>query len=162
MWKTIYLEPEYEVSDLGEVRNKTTKVVKKLRFDRGGYLRVTLYPSGKTYSIHRLVALTFIEKPDELNVVNHIDGVKTNNTVDNLEWCDNKHNVHHAYKMGLNAYRDIVGEKNPSSKLTWKEVREIRELIKQGVPQTELAIKFNVQYACINRIHLNITWKEST
>ena len=101
-------------------------------------------------------------KPDEYNVVNHIDGVKTNNTVSNLEWCDNKHNVHHAYKIGLNVHRDIVGEKNPSSKLTWKEVREIRELIKQGVPQTEIAKIFNVKYACINRIHLNITWKEST
>lgn len=109
-----------------------------------------------------MVALAFITRPDECNVVNHIDGVKINNAVDNLEWCDNKHNVHHAYKMGLNTYRDIVGEKNPTSKLTWKDVREIRELIRQGVPQTELAKRFNVQYACINRIHLNVTWKEST
>ena len=68
MWKTIDLEPNYEISDLGEVRNKFTKKVKSLRVDRGGYSRVTLYPSGKTYHIHRLVALAFLKNENNLIV----------------------------------------------------------------------------------------------
>ena len=159
MWKTIDFEPNYEVSDLGEVRNKKTKAVKGLRFDRGGYLRVTLYPSGKTYLIHRLVARTFLEQPDGCNVVNHKDGVKSNNKLENLEWCDNKHNVNHAYANGLNHYRDIVGEKNPSAKLTRDKVSEIRKLAEGGVNWNKLAKQYGVQYNCIKRIVLNITWK---
>ena len=61
MWKTIEFEPNYEVSIFGEVRSKITNHVKSLRLNKGGYSRVTLYPSGKTYSIHRLVALTFLK-----------------------------------------------------------------------------------------------------
>lgn len=159
MWKTIDFEPNYEVSSLGEVRNKVTKAVKGLRYDRGGYLRVTLYPSGKTYSVHRLVARTFLEKPEGCNLVNHKDGVKTNNCVENLEWCDHKHNVNHAYENGLNHYRKIDGEDNPSAKLTRQKVAEIRSLAKDGKTWHELAKQYGVQYNCIKRIVLNITWK---
>lgn len=159
MWKTIDFEPNYEVSDLGEVRSKKTKTLKGLRFDRGGYLRVTLYPSGKTYLIHRLVAKTFLNQQEGFNVVNHKDGVKTNNCVDNLEWCNHKHNVNHAYANGLNQYREISGESNPSAKLTRRKVDEIRNLAKDGVSWNDLAKKYDVQYNCIKRIILNITWK---
>lgn len=159
MWKTIDFEPNYEVSTLGEVRNSKTKLVKRLRSSRCGYLRVTLYPSGKTYNIHRLVALTHLIKPDGLDVVNHKDGVKTNNRVENLEWCDNKHNVRHAYQNGLNQYRDIDGEKNPTAKLTRDIVDEIRQRASYGEKWGYLAKDYNVQYNCIKRIVLNITWK---
>lgn len=159
MWKSICFEPNYEVSDLGEVRSKSTKKVKSLRFDRGGYLRVTLYPSGKTYPVHRLVAKTFLEQPENCNVVNHIDGVKTNNCVNNLEWCDHQHNLEHAYLLGLNKFRDIAGEKNPSVKLTQDKVTKIREQAKLGESWGSLAKQYGVQYNCIKRIVLNITWK---
>lgn len=158
MWKTIDFEPNYEVSCEGEVRNKKTKKVKNLRFDRGGYLRVTLYPSGKTYSIHRVVARVFLPRPAGLNVVNHIDGNKTNNNVENLEWCDHAHNVNHAFKLGLNTHRDISGEKNPSAKLTRSKVEEIRVLADSGVAWSRIAKMYGVQYNCIKRIVLNITW----
>lgn len=159
MWKTIDFEPNYEVSSFGEVRNKFTKVVKKLRYDRGGYLRVTLYPSGKTYLIHRLVARVFIENPKQLPAVNHKDGVKTNNSLDNLEWCTNRDNLLHAYNLGLNKHQDISGEKNPSAKLTRKEVEHIRVLKETGLSITELAVMFGVKPTCISRIVKYITWK---
>lgn len=158
MWKTIQFEPNYEVSILGEVRNKTSGKVKSLRLCRGGYFRVTLYPSGKTYNVHRLVALTFIDK-GIYNVVNHKNGVKTDNSLSNLEWCDNKHNVNHAYKLGLNSYKDIVGEKNPSVKLNWSKVKTIRDLAEKGKKWSDIAKMYGVQYNCIKRIVLNITWK---
>ena len=159
MWKTIDLEPNYEISDLGEVRNKFTKKVKSLRVDRGGYSRVTLYPSGKTYHIHRLVALVFLKNENNLPVVNHINGVKTDNNVNNLEWCSYKHNVNHAYEKGLNKHRNIHGENNPSVKLNWKSVNEIRDLARDGVAWKEIAKMYNVKYNCVKRIVLNITWK---
>ena len=107
MWKTIQFEPNYEVSDLGEIRNKLTLQVKSLRLNKQGYSRVTLYPSGKTYTVHRLVALTFLsEKFEEGLVVNHKDGVKTNNNVDNLEWATNTENMRHAFENGVFKERD--------------------------------------------------------
>lgn len=63
IWKIIPHEQGYEVSSLGRIRNRITLKIKSLRFDRYGYKRVTLYPSGKTYTIHRLVMLTF--EPDK-------------------------------------------------------------------------------------------------
>lgn len=93
-WKTIPFEDLYEVSTTGLVRNIKTGRIKSQRLDRYGYNRVTLYPSSKTYTIHRLVMLTF--KPDEKNEnINHIDGDKTNNNIDNLEWCTVSHNSKH-------------------------------------------------------------------
>lgn len=158
MWKTIDVEPNYEVSDLGEVRNKSTKQIKSLRLDRNGYLRVTLYPSGKTYSIHRLVATAFLFK-NEGDVVNHKNGVKTDNHVDNLEWCTHQENVNHAYETGLNTFRDISGENNPSVKLNRGMVSEIRTQAELGVNWNTLAKMYNVRYNCIKRVVLRITWK---
>lgn len=98
----------YQVSDFGDVRSLGMwantrgggkrfvkgRVLKPGK-DRGGYLLVNLYKNSKmkTHKVHRLVAQTFIENPYNLPEVNHIDEVKTNNQVTNLEWCD------HAYNM---------------------------------------------------------------
>lgn len=159
MWKTIEFENNYEVSDDGKVRNKFSKIIKNLRKNRDGYFRVTLYPSGKTYTVHRLVALVFLDNPLNEKFVNHLDGCKTNNLVKNLEWCSAKRNVHHAYELGLNVHRNIIGEKNPSAKLDWVKVGEIRKFYSSGDTISDLAKKYNVQYNCIKRIVLNITWK---
>lgn len=85
MWKTIQYETNYEVSNQGQVRNKETGQVKSLRYSNKGYARVTLYPSGKTYSVHRLVAEHYLNNPNLLPSVNHKDGNKRNNVVTNLE-----------------------------------------------------------------------------
>ena len=71
--------------------------------DRYGYHKVTLSVNRKTFhrTIHRLVAETFLPNPDELPQVNHIDGNKTNNRVDNLEWVSARDNVKHAHSRGL-------------------------------------------------------------
>jgi hypothetical protein len=71
MWNTINEEPAYEVSDDGKVRRIKTKHVKSLRKGKAGYPRVTLYPSGKTHSVHRLVAKAFLINHNHCPSVNH-------------------------------------------------------------------------------------------
>ena len=99
-WKPIAgYEELYEVSDLGRVRslgNDGTRVLKGSKL-KNGYLNVCLSKNGnkKTYSIHRLVALTFIPNPNDLPQVNHINEDKTDNRVVNLEWVSAKENCNH-------------------------------------------------------------------
>lgn len=96
LWKAIpEYEGIYEVSNFGCVK-KGTKLISQHK-DNKGYLRVSLYRDGehKSMKVHRLVALAFIPNPDSLPMINHKDEVKTNNHVDNLEWCDSKYNCNY-------------------------------------------------------------------
>ena len=103
IWKTIEENPNYMVSNLGRVKslkridsNKhpiKERVLKSCKVD-GGYLAVVLCENGKrkTFLVHRLVAQAFIPNPNNLPQVNHKDEDKTNNTVENLEYCDQFYN----------------------------------------------------------------------
>jgi len=97
-----------------------------------GYFTVCLY-SGKgkvKYKyVHRLIAMAFIPNPQFLPEVNHIDGNKQNNSIENLEWATHKYNAHHAVRIGL---VKVVGEQNPSSKLSDKQRREMIKKYKTG------------------------------
>lgn len=99
-WIKISALNNYSVSDTGEVRNDKTS--KKLRLiNRNGYKAVHLYNNGLrvTKSVHRLVAEAFIPNPDNKPQVNHIDGNKQNNNVNNLEWVTVQENNLHAYRV---------------------------------------------------------------
>lgn len=101
-WKIIENAINYEISSCGEVRNKnTTKRLKQSLV--GGYLSIGLRINNKTVTsfIHRLVATSFVVCPDETYIVNHKDGNKTNNHVDNLEWVSLSENGKHAYRLNL-------------------------------------------------------------
>jgi hypothetical protein len=91
----------YEISNLGNIRNIKTKRLLKQFKDRRGYCRVELSSNSKTkkYSIHRLVAQTFISNPQNKPEVNHKDGNKANNNVENLEWVTAKENIIHSFKF---------------------------------------------------------------
>lgn len=87
----------YEVSACGMVRNKSTKYVLKSRADSDGYLIIDV--KGYTFKVHRLVALAFLPNPDKKPEVNHKDGCRYANWVDNLEWSTVSENRLHAYRV---------------------------------------------------------------
>lgn len=96
-WKNIECFEQYSVSNFGNVRNNLTGHILKPRKHTGGYMRVVLCKDKKHYDhyIHRLVAQAFISNPKNLPEVNHKDEDKSNNFVDNLEWCDRIYQVNY-------------------------------------------------------------------
>lgn len=88
----------YGISRQGKIINLSTLSIIR-SYDKNGYLCIQL--NGKTFAIHRLVALTYIPNPNNCDFVNHIDGNKTNNIVENLEWVTRQSNQNHAYETGL-------------------------------------------------------------
>ena len=88
----------------------------KLSLRKDGYLQVRLSKDKKekSYLVHRLVAETFIENPNAYQVVNHINGIKTDNNVENLEWCTQSKNMLHAYANNL--HKKFIGKENWNSK----------------------------------------------
>ena len=118
IWKPVKGFENYEVSNLGQVKSlnyNRTKEAKILRLckNKDGYLTVTLYKNGKGYAkkVHRLVTAAFIPNPEGKTEVNHIDGNKTNNRVENLEWATHSENMHHAWETGL--CEPLTGENHP-------------------------------------------------
>lgn len=103
IWKDVKgFEGLYEISSFGRVKNSSNHI-KKLRLFKNGYLYVGLWNKGasKTLLVHRLVAKHFILNIDNKKQVNHKDGNKLNNSMNNLEWCSDKENKRHAVKTGL-------------------------------------------------------------
>jgi len=121
-----------------------------------GYTRVTLSIKGATkdLSIHRIVALAFIPKPEGKEWINHKDSNPRNNKVDNLEWCTPKENSIHAVTFGMLP----KGSKVVTSKLKENQVIEIRELREQGMKFKDIASKFNVCVGTIEKIIYKVWW----
>ena len=142
IWENIYLKDyQYQISNLGRVKslpryvsNHTGKLlvkekILKLGTNHKGYKVAYISHNGiqKTIPVHRLVALAFIPNNENLPQINHKDGNKENNHVNNLEWCDNSYNQLHAYKNGLNHHSEKSGrEKKAVNKIDIK-TKEILE-----------------------------------
>lgn len=84
--------------------------VLKTKVNRTGYVEVTLSKNGtmKTYLLHRLLAIHFLDNPNNYPCVNHKNGIKTDNRLENLEWCTMSQNTKHAYKNNISGFKDIA------------------------------------------------------
>lgn len=170
MWKSIKnYEGLYEINRSGDVKSVARKVKYKnsFRHIKGhllkqhigvkGYSYVPLAKDAKSklYKVARLVALNFIPNPENKPQVNHKDGNKLNNNVDNLEWVTNKENNNHGWQTGLMKHR---GENHPKATLKDETVLKIRALADR-YSQVELVTMFKSDSSQISRIINRKLWK---
>lgn len=155
----------FEISNRGRLRNALTQHIYKLDVLSSGYhsVRTTLgNRSDKIHIlIHKAVAYTFLPNPNNLPEVNHKDGNKTNNNINNLEWCTSHENQQHKYDIGLFDKSKISGENNHASKLTTEDVRYIRDHYIYGSKQFgsySLAKEFDISKTTVLSIIHNETW----
>ena len=141
-------------SDLTSISRRKGKLKPYLK---NGYLAVNLFKDRKVkhHYVHRLVAQTFIPNPLDLAEVNHINCNKFDNSVQNLEWCDRKHNLNHSYEHGLKR----CGESHGMHKLSENDVVYIKSNI-NVIPQKFLAEMYGVSKSTISAIKNGRIWKE--
>ena len=165
IWKDIKgYEGLYQVSNKGRVKSFHRKKIKLLkRHDFRNYYAVRLYKDGiiENFLVHRLVAEFFIPNPQNKPQVNHKDGNKLNNCVENLEWVTIQENLLHAVKIGL--HKMPSGLKSACSKLTAEDVRYIRKNYIPGdknFSRRALSKKFNVCLSVIQNVLTYKTYKD--
>lgn len=167
IWKSIEEFPGYEISNNGRVRGLDRVVYRgevaicrkgmilTLQKHPQGYSFIKLSRDGKQtlQYVHRLVAAAFLDESSNplANEVNHKDGNKANNAVENLEWVTRRENVHHATVNGL------MG----SAKLTASNVIDIRKAANDGVLQADIAARYGVCFSAISKIVTGKNWRHA-
>lgn len=160
--------PNYlEVSECGVIRSVRTGNILKQTVNSRGYLVLSVTPDkgsskSKTVKAHRLIAEVFCNNPERKPNVNPIDGVKTNNSKDNLEWCTQRENIEHARNSGL---LRVSGIDNYWSKLTNEDVVYIRRTAKSGCRKNgyrALAKEFGVTHGAIRNAAIGESYKSNT
>lgn len=165
IWKTVNGFENYEISNYGRLkvnlkfrkyRDYNSRILKPAP-DKDGYFRTCLSSNNqkKMKIIHRLVAEHFIENENNYPVVNHINGIKTDNHYKNLEWCTVRHNNIHAIKLGLK--KPLKWENHNLVKLKIKDVLDIREN-PDNLYQWQLAMVYNISQTQVSRILRKTRW----
>jgi predicted XRE-type DNA-binding protein len=159
MFKTLKEDERFEISQLGIVRGIKKKNIKSQYIGSTGYYFVSISKNNRSrpFRVHRLLASAFIPNPNNYPEVNHKDGCKTNNSLENLEWVTHRQNMEHAFDTGL---ANNTGEKNGQSKLSASQVDEIKKHLLRGhLSQYKIAEMFGVSRSCVLGIKLGRLWK---
>ncbi len=162
--KDIYEYDEYSVTADGKVFSNNyhrENISKQLRswVTYNGYEQVHLrrYGKRKAFSVHRLVAQTYLPNPKNLPFVNHKNGIKTDNRQENLEWCTASDNSKHNFKIGLQKPR--YGKDNHSSKITQIQAQEIRtKYVPRKYSQARLAKEYGLRQQTVCELLQGKTW----
>lgn len=176
IWKPVKgFEETYEVSSLGRIRSvdrvrycgngyvDKPSVILKQYVNVRGYWCVSLYKNKKSHCrvVHRLMAETFLEKGANDTEVNHINGVKTDNFLENLEWVTHKENMRHAIESGLRSIK--TGGNTHNASFTNEQAVEIRKMFSSGnYSKSELARRYGVSFSTMGKLLNNKTYKEAT
>ena len=155
IFKNLTICENYSISNYGNVRNNKTGKILSPR-DLRGYKRVSLWYNKKAndHRIHRLVAEEFIPNPDNKLEVNHKNGIRNDNRVENLEWVTGKENAEHRSNV-LNFGDTYKGMKNGNSFLSDEDVINIRN---SKLSRKQLSETYNVSVTQIGRIIKNKLW----
>ncbi len=178
-WRSVPgYEGLYSASKTGKIRGERDnhqqpkqRILKPAK-TKGGYLTVSLCKEQRkrTTRVHQVIMLTFIGRRAQNLTVNHKNGIKTDNRLENLEYMTQLQNTHHAMHMGLLPSGDrsswrkhpelvLRGSSNPLSKLTDEKVKSIRRLIKTGTLQTVIAKMHGVSATVITNIKKGKSWR---
>lgn len=162
MWFDIIgYEGIYQINkNNGDVIKKTNKKLLKRTINKYGYESYNLRKNNKnkTFGVHKLLALNFISNPNNKPQVNHIDGNKRNNNLNNLEWVTISENHQHAYDIGIK--KSVKGEEHGMAKLNKDQVLYIIKN-RYKITQKKISEMFNVSIKTIEYIYYNDNaWKE--
>lgn len=167
-------EGHYQISNIGRVKSLSRMIISpngrgtrfmhelilKIPVDKGGYLRAPLTVNNvqKYFSIHRLVAQSFIPNLNNLPEVNHKNGIKSDNRIENLEWCDRSFNKRHSYRVLQEMPR--CGLKNGMTKITESIIIEIRKNHSHSsATYNEIGAMYNISGTHVWRILKYKTWQ---
>lgn len=153
------VKDRYYINKKGELFTNDGKDKMKNALKNGYVKNCLTLKNGKQkfYFRHRLVMICFSYREDYENFqVNHIDGNKENNALENLEWCTNQENRIHAVKIGLAA--SLKGEENPASKLLESQVIDIIQDLLNHVPYSQISQKYNCSKSTISAIKNKRNW----
>lgn len=148
----------YSINKLGQLKNNKTNKLIKVSIGKIGYKVVNLWKNNKykTFYVHRLLCIYFKVKKRNKNEVNHIDGNRLNNDLNNLEWCSRTDNVHHALNTGLVS----LGEKRKGSKLSNKQALDIYNFtINKTYSVEHISLLFKISKTQVYQIKNKKEWK---
>ena len=154
--------PNYLINNEGKIWSKPRKIFRKVHKNKDGHVFVVLCKDGKMYNryIHQLLLKTFVGPRPEGWVCRHLNGDPADNRLENLCWGTPSENQKDAVKHGTSAALNMFGEKCPSSKLTEREVKEIKWLLKHStLLQREVAVLYNITQANVHCINAGKSWK---